>query len=834
MDRRAELHRQLMTTFQAELEDHLKVLNSSLLTLERGPMPAERDMLLAEAFRAAHSLKGAARAVEIEEIETIAHRLEDALGAIQKLETPPPQGIFDRLFPAVDALREAMAAHLRGEHLLPGQYEPVLLALTAVVDLARPGDTQLVIPPLQNSPDPTVSTLAASTLDLPHPSALPSMPVEHELSNHEMDSLQPQSQISPPPPINQSSHGEQPQLISRPAAHTVPQEHTIRVATQKLDALMSGMGELVAIRLRAEQRLAEMRALQQRLNRLDKSWRKARGHFHRLQRQRDAVLYTAHVGSTADQEPPADTAPGCPPSGRIDAEMVPVLEYLAGHEDHLKALKAQQKLLLSNYTSDYHRLALLLDDLQDVVRRTRMLPIGTILEPYPRMVRDLARQQGKDIRLNLEGAETEVDRQILETIKDPLTHLLRNAVDHGIEMPEQRAAAGKSRQGTIWLRTAQKGNRIEIEVADDGQGLDLATIRSTAVDRHLLSQAEAASLEQDDTVQLIFQPGFTTRNEVTDLSGRGFGLDVVRQKLEQLHGLVEVRAESGRGASFVMTVPLTLAATQILLVRAADQTLGFPTTAIDRIVRIDPQNLGSVDGRPAFSLHGRMLTLNSLAQVLHLPGKELSPLPGQKVPVVILGAAEKRMAFKVDALLGTLEVVIKNLGKQLLRVRNIMGAAILGSGQVVVILNSADLIKSAQTRPVDTISSLSRVDEKSRCHILVVDDSITTRTLEKNILEAAGYQVWVASNGQEGWALVQSQFLDAIVTDINMPVMDGIALTKKVKGDDRYKNLPVVLVTSLESTQDKINGLEAGADAYIVKRSFDHQELLQALDRLIV
>lgn len=793
MSRREELERQLMVTFQAELEEHLGTLNKGLLALDEGPPPEEREPLLADLFRAAHSLKGAARAVDLRDIEGIAHRLEGVLGAIQRGEMSPTPELFDVLFPALDALPEAMAARLRGESLPAGQRDQLLAGLEATL--------QGEVPPPRVPPEPKPETSEVS---------------------QDFRSLEP----APEPPSPRPPHPPPP----RPAAT----EETIRVATAKLDALMDGMGELLVARMRTEQRLAELQALQQRLTLWEKGWRQVRAHYNRLQRHRegsgprdaglaplDHALRPAQDGAGEGQDKQAQ-------------EVAPLLDFLTGNEQQLKTFSAGMNSLLGSFTSDYSRLALLTDDLQDSVRRVRMLPIATLFDLFPRMVRDLARERGKEVTLQVEGAETEVDRQVLETMKDPLTHLLRNAVDHGIEPPQQREAAGKPRRGTIHLRAAQRGNTIVLQIADDGEGIDPKAVQRAAVEGGLLTAQEAASFSDQEKVQLIFLSGLSTLREVTDLSGRGVGLDVVRQNLERLHGLVAVDTNSGQGTTFTLTLPLTMATSHVLLVEVAGQTVALPTTTVERILRVDAADVGRIVGRPAIRADGRPLPLIPLAQVLELPQAETPPVADEKMPVVVLGVVEKRIAFQVDGLTGTQEVVVKTLGRQLSRVRNVAGATILGTGQVVMILNVADLIKSAQAVLGVIAPPAVEVREMARRRVLVVDDSITTRTLEKNILENAGYRVVVAADGQEAWALVQGEPLDAVVADVAMPHMDGFVLTEKVKGDERFQELPLVLVTSLESPQDRVRGLEAGADAYITKSTFDQRELLETIERLIV
>jgi two-component system chemotaxis sensor kinase CheA len=774
MDRREELKRQLMATFQAELEEHLGTLNRGLLALEEGRPGEEKEVLLADLFRATHSLKGAARAVDLRDIEAIAHRLEDVLGAVQRAEIALTAELFDLIFRAVDILREAMAAYLQGTGLLPEVREELLGRLEAT----RRGE----------------STSAKA-------GEIPAAPVPS----------QPPAPLPVPEPVSVPSP-----LLATPLAMD---EETIRVATEKLDRLMDGMGELMVARMRTEQRLLELRALWQRLARWEKDWRLVRTHYRRAQRQ------------PGEREAAMEASPYA--SAGADLDWVPLLDFLAVNEQHLKALSAEMNDLQRSFAGDRGHLTLLADNLQDEVRRMRMLPIATLFDPFPRMMRDLARERGKEVSLEIEGADTEVDRQVLEMMKDPLVHLLRNALDHGIESPAQREAAGKPRRGTVHLRAAQKGNTIVLEVADDGAGINLEAVRRAAVGQGLVTALEASGLDTQETIQLIFRLGLSTKVEVTDLSGRGVGLDVVRQNLERLHGLVQVDTAAGQGTTFTLTLPLTLATSQVLLVRAAGQLVALPTTTVERILRVPATDVGRIEGKPAIRSNGRPLPLVPLDQVLELPHSDTILAPEQRLPVVILGIAERRIAFRVDSLEGTQEVVVKSLGRQLRRVRNVAGATILGTGEVVMILNVADLVKSAQETPAAAAPLPVEVQEPPRRRVLVVDDSITTRTLEKNILENSGYRVWVAADGEEAWALMQSEPLDLVVSDIAMPRMDGFVLTEQIRGDERFRDLPVVLVTSLESQRDRQRGLEAGADAYITKSAFDQQNLLEAIEHLI-
>jgi two-component system chemotaxis sensor kinase CheA len=472
--------------------------------------------------------------------------------------------------------------------------------------------------------------------------------------------------------------------------------------------------------------------------------------------------------------------------------------------------------------------------------QARMLPVAAVFDAFPRLVRDLARDSGKEIALQLLGADTELDRKVLEAIKDPLIHLLRNAVDHGIEPPDARERAGKPRQGTIAVRAFQKGNRILVEVADDGAGINRDRVRQAALKAGLIGADEAETLADERVLRLIFEAGLSTSPIVTGLSGRGVGMGVVRQNVEALHGQAAVDSTPGRGTTITLALPLTMATMQQVLVQAGDQTYGIPVSAVERIQRIDPKDIGRVAGRQAIAFNGEPIALARLADVLEQPAAgqpdEIDASP--RVLAVILNALGQRAAFQVDAVLGQQEMVVNSLGRQLARVRNVAGATILGSGQVVLILNPADLLKSVWAmpdRPDTTPPPARRPDRRSRqATILVVDDSLSLRTLERNILEAAGYTVMVAGDGLEALRLLNSKSrCDLIVSDVMMPHMTGLELTAAVRQQPALKHIPVVLVTSLGSREDMERGIEVGADAYLVKDSFEQSDLLGTIEQLI-
>ena len=516
----------------------------------------------------------------------------------------------------------------------------------------------------------------------------------------------------------------------------------------------------------------------------------------------------------------------------------PLMKVLDLSQEKLRQLSAQVSDLRRGFSRDALHLSRVTNDLGEGVMKVRMLPVSTVFDAFPRMVRDIARDNGKEIELKMEGQETELDRKVLEEIKDPLMHLLRNAVDHGIEKPEEREKTGKPRIGTIALKAFQKGNNIVIEVADDGGGINRNKVKQSALKNGLITTDEMETLNDDEALRLIFAPGLSTRSIITDISGRGVGMDVVRKNVEALQGQVDVESTLGVGTTMTLTLPLTLATTQELLVQVGDQTYGIPISAVERIIRITAKDIATVSGRQAIVVDNEPVSMVKLVTVLELPQAEQTTSPDEKLPVVILGSAKRRIAFLVDAVVGQQETVVKSLGRQLSRVRNVAGATILGTGQVIMTLNPADLMKSARGIEGRTAAAqrgkTQTGKEAKRPTVLVVDDSLSTRTLEKNILETAGYKVQLATDGMEAVSMLNSNALvDLIVSDVLMPRMDGFQLTQAVKGDTKLRKIPVILVTSLDSRTDKEHGIEVGADAYLVKSNFDQANLLDTIAQLI-
>lgn len=476
---------------------------------------------------------------------------------------------------------------------------------------------------------------------------------------------------------------------------------------------------------------------------------------------------------------------------------------------------------------------------EEVYQRTmelRLLPLATITEDFERSLRDLARGLGKEIDLTVTGKDVELDRTVLDLIKPMLLHVLNNAVDHGIEMPEERVRAGKPSHGQIRLTAQYEGAFVQIVVRDDGQGIDPAAVRAAAVRRGLLTAEAAALMSDEATLYLVLQPGFSTREFITDVSGRGVGLDVVKSNLDQVKGNLTLSSKIGQGTELRLRVPSSLALFNGLLVEADGETYVIPQQYIVEILRLAPEEVRNELGREVVRLRERTIPLVNLASLLTGKGRKIEDeLPAGRVSVVVLTFREQLLGCLVDRTIGLQDVVVKELGSQLKSLDYISGATLLGAGVPALIISVADLYGARDQTEGTRLREAHalRQAQARRGRILVVDDSITTRTMEKNILETNGYEVTIAISGFDALEKLNGNSFDLMVSDVEMPGMTGFELTRKVREREQTRNMPVIIVTSLSSAEHRRCGMEAGAQAYIVKGTFDQGTLLETVEALI-
>jgi len=580
------------------------------------------------------------------------------------------------------------------------------------------------------------------------------------------------------------------------------QIETVRIPTAKLDPLFLQAEQLIHSKLAATQRTAEMK----NLNDFIDSWKKESRKWD-FRRSTDNGFQ--------------------------------LKEVIDWNNERLSELEIKTTSLIHAIENDQRSLARMIDDHLESMKNILMLPVSTIIEGFPKFIRDLARSQGKEAELIVHGKEIEVDKRILEELKDPLIHLIRNCIDHGIKKTVEKHNLNESSHGTITLSfNATESRNLEISISDNGIGVELDKVRKAAVKAGVIDKNSLENLSPREVLMLIFQSGISTSQMITDISGRGLGLAIVREKVEKLGGTVTVESQPEIGTTFHLFLPLTLATFRGVIVRLGEHLFALPTIHVERAVRVKLEEIKTVENKETIMIDGKILTVIHLENVLGIANGNnniSNKNNGSEnfVQLLILAHADKRIAFIVDEILEECQILVKELGRQLSRVRNISGATVLGSGKVVSVINVADLIKSAAKASTSKITTSERYVPEKIYKILVAEDSITSRTLIKNILESAGYSVETSVDGVDAFTKALVGEFDLIVSDVDMPRMNGFELTAKIRKDKKLGELPVVLVTALESREDREHGIDVGANAYIVKSSFDQSNLLEVIHKLL-
>lgn len=716
--------KRLRTIFITEAEEHLSAVSNGLVELENISDEKTINDKLEVIFREVHSLKGAARSVNLVEFEKLCQSIENVFAALKRKDIELNTPMFDALHSAVDFLNGNLATIKK--------------------------DTEV--------------------------KELPSTEFVNNLENL-LKSLS-------------KRNGKKAKQVNAPVEPTLSpdikaQANTLRISTAKLDSIFYQVEELLTIKLISSQRASELVKLKDELTGLRKN--------------------LSRTEST-------DTG------------------ALLNIENELMTLSGQIK-------HDERSFGSLIDNLLDEMKQTLLQPFSSILDFIPKFIRDLSRKQGKTVELKIAGSDIEIDKRILDEMRDPLIHLVRNCIDHGIEKPQIRKENKKPQKGIISIIISQEeSSRIALTIKDDGGGIDKEVVKKIALKNGMVSEEELRKLDDDEVMKLIFQSGLTTSTLITDISGRGLGLAIVKESVEKLNGIININSEPGKGTEFNILLPLTLSTFRGVLIKVNDEIFTIPTLNIERIVRAKPETIATVENRETFKYDDSVVPVVRMQTILEMPftNSKSGNNNGAALVVLVLASAEKKIAFIVDEVLEEQEILVKNLGKQLKRVRNVMGTTILGSGKVVPILNTLDLIKSAlKTDIVKTEAADEAGTETQTKSILVAEDSITSRSLLKNILESAGYIVNTAVDGAEAFSLLHTDDFDLVVSDIDMPRLNGFELVQKIRSDKKLSELPVVLVTALESREDKERGIEVGANAYIIKSSFDQSNLLEVIERLI-
>jgi two-component system chemotaxis sensor kinase CheA len=729
-----DIRQKLLATFQIEHRDHVEQIRSLLAMIEKTaaqPTGPELD----EAFRRAHSLKGAARAVDLRPVEGLAHRMETLFSRVRQgamLLDPSVTGVLQQV---LDASEDCVAT-LSGEAPGPG-YSSALEAIERVLGVES--ENAEIRPPEAAAPVPSFQ------------------PVE-----------------------------------------------MVRITAQNFDGMLRSAAGLLTESQRQEQVTLQLNGMVREMGRLEKKGESAR---------QIAAAVLRRSGPRED-------------IGRLNTCLDSLDKEVRSASRQASAVRRLQQR--SSWTIGH-----LGKQLQRDVWQARMVPAESLLEGYRKMVRDLARDQSKEIEFRATSAGVHADRRVLETLKDPLMHALRNAVSHGIESPPERTAKGKPPMGLLALRVDTNGQRLTVEIQDDGRGIDFARVAAVAVRQGILSESRATNSSRHELARILFRPGFSTSLAITNLSGRGMGLSVMYEAVRRLQGDVDLQPVEGGGTRILLSVPLSIATHRLLLVKCGGQLFAIPIHGIERLHRIQLTSIETLEGKPAIVLDREAVPLLSMYHLLGLEQEQVRDDSGI-LQVMVLRSGSRRVAITVDSFLWEREAVIQDLGPAG-RAGKVSSGIVLEDGSIAFVLNPMQLMESTvQSQP----SHFAKLAEPKRSEpaplsVLVVDDSMTTRMLEKSILEANGYRVRIAVDGIEALKLLRAEKADLVIADIEMPRLDGFGLIDAMKKDRNLQRIPVIVVSSVERREDQERGLALGADAYIVKRRFDQEELLAAIRQII-
>ncbi|MFH2122508.1 MAG: hybrid sensor histidine kinase/response regulator [Pseudomonadota bacterium] len=781
--------KKLLATFRIEAEEHIAAISGGLLELEKQPLPERQKEIVEVIFREAHSLKGAARSVNLVDIELVCQAMEGLFAALKREEMVLSPPLFDLLNDAADIVGRLLS-----------------LADTALTAADRAG-VQAIKEKLADAAKgklPSSVALLQGTGPLAPPPFSPATGDEGQdsgLSGAAHENVGP-TQPEPPPTLG-AEKGD-------------AGSETIRISAAKLESLLLKAEEFVSAKLAARRQATLTRELKTLFDAWKKQWAKLSSEVR-------------SSSETTAEKPLAFSMSRFSASATID-------EFIEWNQHFSRNMETRLLGLRTNADEDSRFIGAMVDNLLDDMKHVMMLPFSSVLATFPRLIRDISREQGKEIEFSLEGGDIEIDKRILQEIRDPLNHLVRNSIDHGIETQEVRRQKAKPAQGSLKIIVAQRDSgKVEILIVDDGAGISIDRIKGSALKQGLITEEQAAAMNREEALAQIFESGVTTSALITTVSGRGLGMAIVREKIGKLGGTVSIQTTPDQGTTISILLPFSLATFRGILVQTGGQLFAVPSMHVEGVRNIPWHEVQTVENRETIPLDGKAVSLVRLDQVLELPPKT-SADEEAFLCVMVLSAGDKELAFAIDEMLYEDEILLKSLGNQLTRVRNIAGATVLGTGRVVPILNVADLIKSALRISAGSIRAMAAEEskrEKRARSILVVEDSITARTLFVNILETAGYLVTSAVDGIDGFIKLGEGDFDLVVSDIEMPRMNGFELTAKIRTDKRWGAIPVVIVTSRESPEDKKRGIEVGANAYLVKSSFDQSNLIEVIQRLI-
>lgn len=790
-----EFHQWLLVTFREEGQEILTEISDGLISLEKTDSSLQAEVI-EQIFRKTHSLKGAARAVNLRDIESVCQNIENVFSHIKKGDIRPDSEILDLLHRSVTVISTLLADEKSPENLSA----EIVHSLRTLIAGKRP--KELTFADLPESGESMLSSLSTGSIQ-------ESVVSDSGKPSHASDVPFPDIKNNDPSPELEILRA----VRNFSTQKQVSGSETVRIASQKLDRLVSGSEDLLGTRLILSHRLRELEEMMSTFSLWKWNHTQIEGDLHQIRE----ITY----GIQKSNLPPEILLPleRLVNFIRFDHEFVTNLQHdLAVH---IRATEVDRSALESS-----------VNEISDLIHDLVLLPLSGILSPFSKFVRDYSRSVGKVVDLKIEGEDIEMDRRILEALKAPLMHLIHNCIDHGFETPATRVKRGKPEHGHLTIRiTPHSGSKVEIDVIDDGGGINRQIIRKVALDRGIITERQESFLTDDEALWLIFRSGMSTCNEVTDLSGRGLGLAIVEDTVTRLGGDIMISSQPLKGTTITIVLPVRLATLRGVIVRSGSQTYVIPIQQVNQVIRAPSTAFFLQGSRMVTRIEGEVVRVVILSQLLEIPDASSVINAHNPIPIVTVEYGGRTIACVVDEVIRVQEIVVRPLGNLLRRVKRITGAVILGDGSIAMVLDPLEIVQEAFA--IGKQSPHSVIKSGLKKLILVVEDSVTSRALLQHTLERDGYQVHTASDGMDAIVKLKDHEFDMVVSDVDMPRMSGFTLVEKIRADERFSHMIVVLVTSLDSPQDRDHGRAVGADAYIVKSSFDKTSFLSTIRNLM-
>lgn len=803
--------------FREETTENIRVFGDGMLILEKASSLADPGIReqLDTVFRSMHTIKGSSRLLGFGAIGRLAHTMEHILGAIRDGTHSFNRALIDDMLKSSDALLEMTIAAVEGGSTsinvdelierLTRSLEGAVGGAPAQAAAAAPAPGKPATKSKEEQESDALKARIAARKARVREQREAKTPAADQQPAEPETSTAPPPRPAPAPPAEDLVPRVAPsdsifkQLSTKGTSRTSKYQ-TVRVRVDRLDNLINLTGELV---VGQQMEVDHVQFLQNLSDMLQ-------------QQERETLALDTTIRNM-----------------RVSPEQRRVLEQ---HMNMLLNTGDQVRRLLRGQMEQFRRhvdhQGVLTNDLEQEVMAARLMPVSTVFSTLPRAVRELTSATGKEVELVIRGETTELDRKLLEALNDPLLHIIRNAIDHGIEPPDEREEKGKTRQGWVVVSAEATGGDVHVSVKDDGRGMDPKRLRTTAVQKGLISKENAVLLSEQEALELIFLPGFSSAQMITDISGRGVGMDIVRTNINELGGQVMVESEVGNGSTITLILPLTIVTTRILLLAVGSHTFALPASGCHGIIWVNREDIRTIEGRETIGHEGQTIPLLRMADLLQVESRA-SFRNGSREPAVLIGSAQRLLSLVVDQLVDEREAVVKPLGSLFENQRRYSGAVQLGDGNLVLLLNPVSLVQSARGIAQTRSTATSVTGVAKRPHLLVVEDSFTTRELIRSILQSAGYDVTVAVDGHDALDKLRIQPYDLVVTDVEMPRVDGFELTLRIREELGDQETPVVIITSLASDEYRQRGLEAGAQGYIVKSQFNQDNLLEVIQQLL-